>query len=402
MNLALLRRAALAPSALLVLLAAAGCASPVAPAATADPDAHGIDSGGAAEVAAPALALAVADERGALTLLDLDTEERVVLTDAGAGRAAVSGDGRLVFLARTEGDDATVDVVDTGRWTVPHGDHTHSFRGEPRQLGSLDGHGEVRVSGAGQSAAIGFDGAEVVLLPHDDLTAGLDAAPLALTHAGPVLPFADRLLVPTASGTIRIVDGEGAPAAAAEIPCGAVSDADLTRVGAVFACAEGAVLFTRQVGGEIVGEAIPYPAGAPAATRLDGRADRPDLAGVAGDDGAWLLDVRQRTWTLIPSDVPLIRAVAIGDDAGRTVAVDAEGRLRVLAPDGSVLARTEPLLAATIADPALRDRVELRVSARRVYVADPAAGTVYEIDNGDARITRTFSDLEAVFLQLVG
>jgi hypothetical protein len=46
--------------------------------------------------------------------------------------------------------------------------------------------------------------------------------------------------------------------------------------------------------------------------------------------------------------------------------------------------------------------VELRVSARRVYVADPAAGTVYEIDNGDARITRTFSDLEAVFLQLVG
>ncbi|WP_337002194.1 MULTISPECIES: hypothetical protein [unclassified Microbacterium] len=403
MNLSTLRRAALLPSALALLLAAAACApsTPDEPGPSESaPDSHGIDAGSAAEVASPALALVTADAQGELTLLDLDTEERAVLAP---GRAeAVFGDGRLVYRAHHTGAHTEVEVFDTARWTVPHGDHTHSFRGEPHLVGTLTGQGAVAVARGEQRATLGFDGGEVIVLAHDELDAGLDDAPrMPVDAAGPVVSFAGHLLVPAAA-SIAIIGPGGATVAGAEVPCDGASDADVTRVGVVFTCADGAALFTREVGGAVTGESIPLPAEAEGATELSGRADRPDLAGVAGDQGAWLLDVRARRWGLIPSDVPLVRAVALGDDANRTVALDAEGRVRVLAPDGTVIARTEPLLAASLHDPALRDRVHLIADAQHAYVSDPATGSVHEIDHGDGRLTRTFPDLDPWFLQQVG
>jgi hypothetical protein len=398
-------RTAPAAAALALLLGVTACAPVAAPAPTASaaPDAHGIGGGGAAEVAAPASALVIADRRGGLTLLDLDTEKRSELARGRDDVDGVFGDGRLVYRALDEAGVTSVEVIDTARWTVPHGDHTHSFLGEPRLLGVLEGEGGARVTGGGQQTALAFEGGEVVVLVHDDLSAGLPDAPrVTVAAVGPVMPFAGLLLVPTADETIEVSDPAGDPVPGGGAPCAGASDADVTRVGAVFACADGAVLFTREVGGSVAAETIPYPAGAAPATALSGRPDRPDLAGIAGDRGAWLLDVRQRQWTLLPSDVPLLRAVALGDDDSRTVAVDADGRVRVLAPDGTVLVRTEPLLAASLADPVLRERVQLIADAAHAYVTDPATGSVHEIDHGDARVTRTFADLDPLFLQQVG
>jgi hypothetical protein len=390
-------RLAVASAGLALLLTLASCAVAPTPRPTTT-EVHGFDAGGAAEVASPALALVIADEEGALTLIDLDTEERAEFASPG-DVTAVSGDGRLIYRALA--DDAGVEVTDTARWTVPHGDHTHSFRGDARSRGTLDGTGDVRVTAGGQRASVAFGGSSLVVLDHEELGAGLESAdPVAVMHTGPVVPFAGGLLVP-ADRAVAATDLSGA-ALDASAPCRDASDADVTRVGAVFACADGAVLFTREVGGTVAAEVIPFPADAPPATDLAGRTDRPDLAGVAGSAGAWLLDVRQRRWTFQPSDVPLLRAVAVGDDDSRTVAVDAEGRVRILAADGSVLARTEPLLADAVSDPALRERVQLVVGGRHAYLADPALGAVHEIDHTDARITRSFDDLDPSFLQLVG
>lgn len=400
-----------APAATLVAAAAlllSACDGSMGPGSVASPNPsteHGIEAGGAVEVAAPALALVTADESGAMTLLDLATEERTAL-GAGDGHAqGLFGDGRRVYLARDAGARTTVEIVDTGRWTVPHGDHTHSFLAEPRRIGTVEGDGRVTVRAGDLRAVVEFDDAGSLLLDPDALDAENFEVPepLALTAAaGALLPFAGHLLVPTADATVEVRGLDGATTVAAAAPCGRPTDADVTRVGAVVACAEGAVLFARRVGGEITAEQIPSPAGAAPATALAGRADRPDLAGVAGDRGAWLLDVRERRWTLLRTDVPLLRAVAVGDDEGRTVAVDADGRVQVLGPDGAVLARTEPVLAASVADPMLRDRVQLLVDARHAYVTDPAAGAVHEIAHDGGRITRTFADLDPWFLQQVG
>lgn len=407
MILPCLHRPAPAVAVLALLLSLSACApgpDAVPPGATTHPDAHGIDAGAGVEVAAPALALAISDARGALTLLDLETEERSTLVEARDGIRGVFGDGRLVYRTHEADGITAVEVIDTARWTVPHGDHSHSFRGEPEVLGTLDGSGEAHITAGERRATISFAGGEVILLAHDALGDGLDAAPRATADAvGPVAVLAGRLLVPTAAASIEVLDAAGDPVPGAEAPCARSSDVDATRVGTVFACAEGAVLFTREVGGAIAAEVIPYPADAVSpATILAGRADRPDLAGVVGAHGAWLLDVRQRTWTLLPSDASLLRAAALGDDDSRTVAIDADGRVRVLASDGAVLARTEPLLAASVADPVLRDRVQLLVDAHHAYVTDPATGAVHEIDHGDGRVTRTFTDLDPWFVQQVG
>ena len=406
---ALSRTASLAAAAALLLgVTACAPAAPTAPATATAPDAHGIDAGAvaevaAAEVAAPALALVIADGSGELTLLDLDTEARSTLAPGRDDVAGLFGDGRLLYRAHdTEGGTA-VEVIDSARWTVPHGDHTHSFRGEPRTLGALEGEGGVQVVAGEQRATVGFASGELVLLAHDALADGLDAAPRATVDAsGPVAFLADHLLVPTAGATIEQLDPAGDPVADAATPCADPSDADITRVGVAFTCTEGAVLFSREVGGTIATERIPYPANALPASSLSGRTDRPDLAGVAGAQGAWLLDARHRQWMLLSSDVPLLRASALGDDDSRTVAIDVDGRVRVLAADGTVLARTEPLLAASVGDPALRESVQLLVDAQHAYVTDPATGAVHEIDHGDGTVTRTFADLDPRFVQQVG
>ncbi|WP_223624198.1 hypothetical protein [Microbacterium sp. EST19A] len=398
------RRSATAAATLIAVLSLAACVAPPAPDAVPAPasDGHGLDAGTAAEVASPALALVIADAEGAVTLLDLESEERSEISAARPDIEKIDSDGRLVYIAHSAGGGTAVDVIDTARWTAPHGDHTHSFLGEPRMVGTLEGAGDATITAGAQRATVRFDDGDLVVLAHDDLAAGFDdAARTGIRATGSVVPFADHLLA-TADAGIAVTDTTGTPVSALTTPCTSPSDADITRVGAVFTCAEGAVLFTREVGGALAVETVAYPVGAPGATELSGRADRPDLAGVAGDRGAWLLDVRERQWTHLPSDVPLVRAVAIGDDDGRTVAIDAEGRVRVLSSDGTVLARTEPLLAASVADPALRDRVQLVVDARHAYVSDPAAGAVHEIDHADAVVTRTFTDLDPWLLRQVG
>lgn len=405
-----LRRSVFAAPVLAVALGLAACASGPQPTGreSADADAHDVGAGDAAEVASPALALIVADEHGALTLLDLETEQRTVLAQARDDVESVDGDGRLIYIAQRAGAGSSVDVIDSGRWTVPHGDHAHSFRGEPGLVGTIDGEGAARIRAGEQRAALQFDG-EVFDIAHEDLSA-VDTAPrVDVIATGPVLAFAGHLLVPNAGGTVEVHDASGEVLAGSGMPCTDATDADITRVGAVFSCTEGAVLFVREVGGAVTGEAIPYPAGASGAAQLAGRPDRPDLAGAIGGQGAWLLDVRQRAWTPLPSDVPLLRAVAVGDDEGRTIALDAEGRVRIIAQDGSVLARTEPLLAASLDDPATLDdaasleRIQLLVDAQHAYLTDPAASAVYELDHrDDARLTRTFTDLDPWFVHQVG
>jgi len=164
----------------------------------------------------------------------------------------------------------------------------------------------------------------------------------------------------------------------------------------VVGCADGAVLATADSSGDVTLERIPYPAGTAAsdvATSFQARPGRPAVASVAGTRGAWLLDTRARTWTLIETPEPLLRATAVGDSDDTVVAVDTSGRVVVLSPEG-VLAQTEPLVAADLvagADgPELPAGVVLEVDASRSYLNSPSAGVVHEIDHADsARVART-------------
>ncbi|MCS5715742.1 ABC transporter [Herbiconiux sp. CPCC 205716] len=429
-----------AAAAVLLALVLGGCASlpdaapgvgsaAAAPSPEPSGDGHGFVAG-AVEMPEPQLRLVTLGSTG-LQAFDPATGES--LTIPGAMGDAVrtddtapdddgtlTSDGRHAFVTRADGD---VSVVDTGTWTVPHGDHSHYYLAEPRPVGRLDvggDRGRPRAASSPALTTLSFPGASEgaaglgVALDTEALAAGRleERARIPLVPAGALLPLDGRLIgtvTPSddAQSALVVYDAEGDPLSTG-VDCAGAAGAALTRVGAVFGCADGAVLATTEAATEgateaatedgdaagIAFERIPYPEGASAtdrATSFAARPGRPDLAAVAGDRGAWLLDTRARSWTLLTSPAPLLRATAVGDADGTVVGVDVEGRIVVLAADGSVV-RSEPVLAGELVGGELPPAIVLEVDADRAYVNTPSTGAVLEIDYRDgARIARTLA-----------
>jgi hypothetical protein len=139
---------------------------------------------------------------------------------------------------------------------------------------------------------------------------------------------------------------------------------------------------------------VPYPEGAAApATSFNGRKGRPTVAGTGSDAGVWLLNTRRHTWEWLPTAAPVLAAATADDAAGHVVVVAGDGTVEVYdTATKERVARTEPLLAATLASPDLADHIHLTVDAQRAYVNAPAEGVVHEIDYADgARVARTLS-----------
>jgi outer membrane protein assembly factor BamB len=158
----------------------------------------------------------------------------------------------------------------------------------------------------------------------------------------------------------------------------------VTRRGAVFGCADGALLVTES-GGAFRGEKIPYPRpDVERAREFHHRPGSATLVAIAGETGVWVLDVAERTWTLHETGP----VVAVGTAGAGTplLTLTADGALHALDPaSGQELARS-PLLTAPVAPGAT-----IEVDTSRAYVNDPATGAIHEIDYGDAlRVARTF------------
>jgi hypothetical protein len=151
-------------------------------------------------------------------------------------------------------------------------------------------------------------------------------------------------------------------------------------------CADGAVVV------DDTGETsfVDLPDGAERPTAFAARAGRPTVAGLAGTTGFWLLDVRQGSWRLVPTDRPLRAVVAVDDEDEHVVGVDDSGRVVVVTASTGKVATTEPLIDARAGDTGTDPAPLLQLDAQRAYLADPTDGTVHEIDFADgARVART-------------
>jgi hypothetical protein len=382
------------------LLTLAACSSAPEETATA-PAGHGYIEG-ASEMQEPQLRLATLDDAGALSSFDLVSGETAELTSV-AGADSLSTDGRYVYTANA--GQGSVRIVDAGAWTVPHGDHSHYYLAEPRVVGDVDGGqgaGAGRVAAGTVATAVWFPDVGMGIVLDTDAMADGELSELArietAPHDGVLVPIGRHLVGSVAAegdgraSSLRAYDLDGEPVDGATADCLDAGGAATTRVGVVVACADGAVLATETDDGAVAFETIAYPDGTPAAdvaTDFTGRPGRPDVAAIAGDGGAWLLDSRARTLALVASPEPLLRATAVGNDAHLIVAVGASGRVHVLSPAGP-LAQTEPLLAPDIADGVLAAGVTVEVDISRAYVNSPAGSVVYEIDYADdARVART-------------
>lgn len=386
---------ALAAALLTAGLAACAPATPPTPQTPATPETsgdRGDDHGaiaGAREVSEPPLGLLSVDAAGTSAVLDLLDEGSVDIGRAPAPESLVS-DGRYAFVTA----EAGVTVIDSGRWSWDHGDHFHYYLSEPALIGTVPGDGPATVAASATPTAGGtgifFSGSgEAVLLDNAALSRGEIAEVFRLETAEP-----SGLVAPIGAGAL-VADGDelryhdragrrtGDPVA-----CTGPSGAITTRAGLVIGCDDGAVLANWQESRVAVAR-IPYPDGTSAerARAFDGRKGRPTVAAVAGHTGFWLLDARERTWSLVPTERPLTRVTAVDDAEGHVVAIDADGRVVVVRADsGTTVGATAPLLPDGGAGSSLV------VDEHRAYVNDSEAGVVHEIDFADgARIARSLT-----------
>lgn len=395
----------------------AGCAADPAPAAKTEVP-HGYVEG-AEETAEAQTRLVLADAgTGAVRVLDLITEE-VTELDPLPGVTAAAGDGRYAYLSAP----GTVRVADAGAWMVDHDDHVHYYRtapgirgelaapsgtasaesaptgtasaeavptgtasaeGVPSGTASVQGAsavppGAVVSAAADRAVAVLNAGGTATVLDRTALDAG--RVPDPVTVPGIALPVDGAIAaVDPGTGQVQLRERDGSVRRAVAEPCPEPRGAAVTRRGAVFGCATGALV----IAGETA-RTIPYPPGTAPEDRATTFTQRPGsstLTAPAGDRGLWLLDVARGTWTRF--DTGPVTAAATAGEGTPVLALGPDGVLRALDPaTGAEQARrqlTTPGAAARIA-----------VDTTRAYLTDPERRIVYEIDYLDAlRVAREF------------
>lgn len=364
----------------------AGCAAdtttsePIPSAATSDGVAV---EDGARESDGPLTKLVLVDpSTGEAAVYDAVDETEVPIGSYGPVDT-VAGDGRFAYL-RT---GARTAVIDSGAWTFDHGDHYHYFAGTPAQVATLD-MPVASVAASNSTVAVRSETGATELLMREPLAQkSVQTSPLELpAGAAAVAPYGARVVTVTTDGRIWITDEAGST----EVPgrCRQASWAVPTRRAVLFGCDTGAI---RVSGGEknLTVTAAPYPADAPAQrpTRMHHRARADVVAGVA-DGTVWMLDSRQRSWTVL----------RITDAVAANTAGD--GTILVLHRDGALSAHDVTTRAETTRIPLITNGISrpgpqpvIEIDSDRAYVNDAADRAVYEVDYADglrvARILRT-------------
>ncbi|WP_409062035.1 hypothetical protein [Streptomyces sp. SYP-A7185] len=406
--------AALALTALLAT-SCAGQKGDDAPAATSPSSAtpHGYVEG-AKEAAEQQSRLLLNDpDSGSSRVLDLITG-KAHTTDRVKGAARLGTDGRFGYLHASGGTH----VLDSGAWTVDHGDHVHYYRAAIRDVGTFRaGRGAQVRSDKALSAVTDKDGRSV-LYDRATLEKGkiVPSRTLPDTYAGPVVPYQEHLLALVDEGgttKLAVFDREGRRVASPDATCEDPRGDAVTRRGVVLGCADGALL-VREKDGAFTAEKMAYGQQVPAKERAVSFRQRPGsdtLTAAAGTDAVWVLDVTARTWTRVDTG-PVLAANTAGEGSPLLV-LETDGSLHGYAiADGRQTARTKPLLTGKVqADTHTGTHTEtgtgapvIEIDRSRAYVNDPRGKRVFEIDyNDDLRVARSFDlDIKPVLMAETG
>jgi ABC-type Mn2+/Zn2+ transport system permease subunit len=363
----------IAAALLLVPVAACGGETGETP---AEPVPHGYVAG-AEESASAQPRLVLADRSsGAVRILDLVTEE-VITQDPVPGLAQIADDGRYAYLAAS----GATTVLDSGSWVVDHGDHVHYYRAAPGRIGALPGSVRSAHSDTAVAAAV-LDNRSTALADRSALDEG--TLTLGPVLDGPALPYGGHLLVAN-TGRIQVRDRENAPVQTLEPGCDRPGGQTVTRRGAVFSCADGALVVIER-DDRFTATKVPYPVGTTGGTGQFFHRRGSDVLVAVRDSRALVLDIAHRAWRPIGPG-PVVAATTAG--AGTDVlTLDAGGVLHSYDPETGAETGHRVLPSGPV-DPAKPP--VLLVDAERAYVNDPAGRRIHEIDYADGlRIARTF------------
>ncbi|KAF2776896.1 lipoprotein [Streptomyces sp. OM5714] len=390
------------PALLSVALLSAACAgqddaksSPNSASSPATP--HGYVEG-ATEAAEQQSRLLLSDPgTGDTRVLDLITG-KVHDTARRAGVTALTTDGRFGYFHGADGTH----VLDSGAWTVDHGDHVHYYSAKIKEVGELPGGPGTSVRGdAGVTVVTTADGRAGVHSRADPEKGGPGALGahdrLPGTYAGPVVPYAEHLIGLTRDGDapakVVVLDRSGNRVATPEAECEDPEGDAVTRRGVVLGCADGALL-VHEDDGTFTAEKIPFGEDVPKTARATEFRHRPGsttLTAPAGTDAVHVLDVTERAWKRIETG-PVVAANTAGEGSPLVV-LETDGALHGYdLSTGKETTVTERLLK-DVPEGATGEAAApvIEVDRSRAYLNNPAGRRVYEIDYNDGlRVARTF------------
>lgn len=400
----------MAAVALTSLLALTACAPGGEPANTEGGEhdhGHGSEEG-ATEVAG-AKPRVVLTYEGGLMVLDAETLE--VVDDfelEGFNRINEAGDGRHVLVSTTGGWAP----LDAGSWTVPHGDHTHSYTADP-SLGDVivpantpghvvvhddyttlfdDGTGDVTVFETGSwTDAVEAGSIEPVRTyqteePHHGVAVASQDGTLFVTHGNEE----------SRDGAIVLDENDEEIASTTECP--GIHGETVAGESVVAGCEDGVILlhgdhFHKIDSPDEFGRIGNQFSAEDSSIVLGDYKDDPDAEGIALDTIS-LIDTEEESIQLVELDTEYTYSnLARGMD-GSVLVLGTDGALRVIDPETGeatstidVIDEWTPPIEWQKSHPAIHEELGY------VYVTDPANNQIHRVDYASGEVVTT-ADLE--------
>ncbi|WP_222438823.1 hypothetical protein [Rhodococcus sp. BP22] len=338
----------------------------------------------------PRLVIADADS-GRIEVIDLATEESVGSFDVGNPAQLTTVNGR--YVVAVDGEGGRVDFLDPGSWTIEHGDHSHSYVKDPAEIGSLDGEDPAHVLVGDRKVAVFYDGtgtADVVdfdTLSKGEVTVATTIDALA-PHHGIAVPVSDQYVVSSGGdeddlpNALELRNEAGELVRTLDGACPEMHGAAVFSRYFVLACEDGVL----KVEDDFTTAKLPYPTVGNRAWSFDHQG-KGAIVSAATAEGVLALDTRSGRWVEAKTADKALASGVSGD--GKTIfSLQTDGTFRTFDwATGAELSSTPVLSARYDGDGPVPS---VQVGGNRVYVSDPVADTVVEIDYRDAgRISRT-------------
>lgn len=357
---------------------------------------HGYVAG--AEEASEAQTTMAVAERGSDTVhllpLSAEHQDRAKAIELDIHAERLEQDGRFVYVSD---GGRTIEIIDSGAWTVDHGDHVHFYRAQPRSLGSLTLEAPATtIVGNGERTVIGSADGTVTVLDRGALEDGGRADDAARAGRSIDTDSSTALAAPLDDGLVLAVgddparpadrlvftDAEGSTSGP-EQECVAPEGVAILRAGVAIGCRDGVALF--DPGPEPAFRLLTY--GESTALRADGFGYRPrsnEAAAPAGG-GLWSVDAAHTELRHVAVPGAVIASAASPADDATALALDEIGTLRSLDRD------TGEVLAQAALD-GVTGKSALELDSQRAYVTAADKRAVYEIDYADGlRVARSLA-----------
>lgn len=354
----------------------------------------------ASEAAEPSPRLAVTYDGGVLVLDGVTLDVVGDVSIDGFTRVNDAGDGRHVLVSA--GD--AFKVLDTGSWTVPHGDHDHYYVADPvltdvefaaEEPGHVVRHaGRTVLFNDGSGLVESFDPAALASGAPETSTYTTDEP-----HHGVAVELADGSLITTigtleARTGVAVLDPERREVARNEDCPGVHGEAVAAPEVVVFGCESG-VLVVRD--GQITKIPSPDPYG-----RIGNQAGSEESPIVLGDykvDPDAELERPERV-ALIDTASATLRLVDLGTSytfrslgrgpSGEALVLGTDRALHVIDPETATVTGSIPVVEPWIEpDEWQSPRPALFVLGHTAYVTEPATNEIHAVDLESAEVTET-------------